>query len=108
MEKETNSSLKEQSEFIQVPCGALIANGGAVRKDGQTYLMFWKSRRNANLALKARIKYGPNYQLTLNTKTMSVYTDGQIMRDYYVPVQRVAMKPKRTKRKVPKGMRYAI
>ena len=103
------SSLKELMEdsgrFIQIPVGSLIANHKAKRPEGMTFVDYWKRRRNASLALKARLRYGKKTLLTLDTKTMSVVTDTRIMRDYYVPVERVVYS-KSTKNRKPKGMRY--
>lgn len=66
---------QQQERYKEVPCDALIANGSVVRHPNQSYVMFWKGRRNARLALSKRLKGGPSATMLLDTKTMSVLTD---------------------------------
>lgn len=62
--------------FIEVPCGSLVANRPVNgRRDGQSFKMYWKSRRNANKALKKRLREGPNSTMTLEIKTMDVVSE---------------------------------
>jgi hypothetical protein len=65
---------KAPERYRQILCDVFIANHNVERKETQDYVMWWKARRNANLALKKRLKGGPGSSLTLDTKTMSVFT----------------------------------
>lgn len=95
------------SKYMNVPCDAVIANGGAKRKDGQPFVMYWKNRRNAQIATKLRLKYGVNAEVLIDTETMSVVTDASILRERYTPIQNVSQRTKRVHRRLPKGLRYA-
>jgi hypothetical protein len=99
------NDISEQNRYRELQAEIFIANHTLERGD-KSYVMWWKARRNANLALKARLR-GIGARLTLDTKTMSVVTDSSMMRKFYTPVQKAAQKAKRTTKRKPKGMRYA-
>ena len=102
-----DSGNKEES-YKSVPCDAVIANGSMKRKDGQPFVMYWKNRRNARLATAVRLRHGPSATVTMNTKTMSVVTDTEMLRKYYSPLDRnVSQRTKRRAKRIPKAMRYA-
>lgn len=106
-EKFSGELTKEQDDYQQVPADAIIANFKQVRPENMSFIIWWKTRRNYNLAVKSRLRYGSNAVLTMNLKTMSVVTDNEIMRKFYSPLERVVHSPRTKDKRKSKGLRYA-
>jgi hypothetical protein len=109
-DKVTEILSKPEPEYYTVPAHSVIANGSAKRPEGMEFPRWWKTRRNANLALKARLKHGPNAMVMINLKTMSVVT----MREKFIreneslaPLETVPEVNKPKRKRLPKAVKYA-
>jgi len=78
MNNQTAAQMALQSpsvlRYVYMKAKVLIANGSSTRAYKKPYVTFWKSRRNRNLAEKAIRQHGPEAQLLVDRKTMSVVT----------------------------------
>lgn len=96
-------------QMFEVPCDALISNRPSKRKEGQSFKMYWKTRRNANLALKKRLREGKDATLAVDLQTMDVVTlREQIVRDRE-SLANIILEPKKStfKKKTRKGLKLA-
>lgn len=76
-------NVSEKHSLVQIPASSLIANRPPhKRPDTMPYKMYWKARRNAKLALKAREQYGQFATVWLDPVTMDVVSNREkYMRD---------------------------
>ena len=101
-----------EKHLVMIPTGALIANRPLKRRGSQSFKAYWKARRNANIALKVRLRQGPLSAVQLDPETMDVVTQReQIVRDKHRSMAPVEVKKKVDKgpwkRKTRKGLKLA-
>ena len=63
-----------QGRYREVSAEPFLHNAPRKRPEGQSFIAWWKNRRNAKLALKARMKHGVTARVIIDTKTMSIET----------------------------------
>lgn len=83
-----------------------ISNRTNKRPEGMPFITYWKNRRNANIALKQRLINGQGARVLLDTETMDVVTNAEILKDYSSPVV-ISPVVKKSRKRAPKGLRYA-
>ena len=101
----------EVPDYYNVPVGAIITRYEMVRNGEVSFVEFWKARRNYNIALKQRLKNGPNSTVMLNLSTMSVVTERERFireAESLAPIEQVRVRKTRKKRLgKQRGLRYA-
>ena len=99
-----------EKHLVSIPAMALIANNPPrKRPETMPYKIYWKARRNAKLALKARQQFGKHAAVYVDPETMDVVTHREkVMIDNGGRLPSIEVKgtpPKVWTRKMRKGLK---
>lgn len=99
--KENVSEIQKQ-RYMEIPAQAVLANRPpAKRPEGMSFIRYWKNRRNANLAKKARERDGVYAYVDIDMNTMDVVTP----REKYMRENNGRLPQLETRKKVKKPWR---